>query len=578
MSAPRVSVVMPVRDVAPYVREAIESVLRQTFTDFELIVIDDGSVDDTAAIAGSLGDPRVRVERIARAGLAGAENAGFALARGEYVARMDGDDLVEPALLAEQIAVLDACPSCAGVGVWTRRFGARRTLERPPADPRAIRRGLRRSWVLSQPMLYRADAVRAVGGFRDELSEDWDLWIRLAARFELRVVPSYLALVRTRAGSYSRSASALGSRADKMRMRLRAATSLGVDPVSLALLASGALGLVVARARGSRAEPPVGPEPPPRDVTVSVVIPTCGRPALLARCLAALSAQVPRADEVIVVQSRPDAATDSLLREWTARDPVRHRAVRAPRPGIVPALATGTAAARFEVVAYLDDDAAPRPGWLAELRRAFLDPRVGAAGGRVLDHVDGVLRTGRRARRIGAITTCGRFIGHHDRDADRDAEVDWLTGANMAIRRHVAVHDERLRHTAGGIALANDVDVCLTVRRAGYRVLYTPWAVVDHHTTSYRDPVLGSRVAGEDVQTSAANNAYVARKHLRGLRLIAMHAYGYLVGTSSIPGPARALAEFARSPARARAMAGRIPHVWRGRREGARMARGWADA
>ena len=95
--APRVSVVMAVYNGAPYVAQGIESLLSQTFGDFELIVVNDGSTDGTAEIVRRFDDPRVRfVENERNLGLAPSLNRGLALARGEFVARQDADDVSEP--------------------------------------------------------------------------------------------------------------------------------------------------------------------------------------------------------------------------------------------------------------------------------------------------------------------------------------------------------------------------------------------------------------------------------------------------------------------------------------------------
>jgi GT2 family glycosyltransferase len=226
------------------------------------------------------------------------------------------------------------------------------------------------------------------------------------------------------------------------------------------------------------------------------------------------------------------------------------------------------------VVAFLDDDAVPRPDWLQELRRGFVDWTVAGVGGRFVNHVNGGERGG-RTRRVGRITWYGRVIAHHDKETDYRGDVDVLPGANMAFRRPLIHHDGRLLYASTGLALANELDACLTVRRLGHRLLYTPEAVVDHFITSYRDPRLGSRVAGADVITSAANYTYALLKYLPAHRRLAFLVYAYLVGSSMLPGPARALVEFAASPRRARAMAHRIELTWRGRRAGMAMYRAW---
>lgn len=347
-------------------------------------------------------------------------------------------------------------------------------------------------------------------------------------------------------------------------------------PLPLAVTAGGAaygMGLLVLRTpeRLLRARPPraIQVTTPP---SISVVIPTYGRAHLLAGCLDGVDNQTLPPDEILCVYRESDAETGALLDRWVGADPEHRRRVPVERPGIVPALEEGTRAARSAVIAFLDDDAIPLPGWLEHLAPAFADPSVGAAGGRLLDHVDGVRRTG-RARRVGVVTWYGRVVGKHHCEGAREGSVDWLTGSNMAIRAELVRHDETLAHTGAGLALCNDLDTCLFVRRAGYLVWYTPHAIVEHHATSFRDSALGTRVEGRGVTASAANRTYVLAKHFRGPRRIAMLVYGIAVGSASVPGPGRAIAELAHSPRRAMHMARRIPPAWRGRRAGMREFR-----
>jgi len=110
------------------------------------------------------------------------------------------------------------------------------------------------------------------------------------------------------------------------------------------------------------------------------------------------------------------------------------------------------------------------------------------------------------------------------------------------------------------------------------RVFYSAWAVVEHHTTSFRDPVLGGHSGGHDVVSSVANHTYALLRYLPAWRRPFLHLWGYLVGSASQAGPIRVLVEVPRSRRRASAMAGRVPLVWRGRRLGARMFREWRRA
>lgn len=572
--APLISVVMPMRNAAPYVAEAIEGILRQTVSDLELLVLDDGSTDGSAGIVSAIEDPRVRLVRRAHRGLVATANEGFALARGRYVARADADDLFDPTLLERELAVLTAHPGTAAAGVFVREFGARRTTFGYPVTPTRIRRALRHGNPLSQPALIRADALRAVGGLRDVRWEDWDLWVRLARDHDLRNVPEVLLHVRAHGASLYRSSARTERRRAKLRCLTTASRMLGPTPGSLAAIARTGIAVLTyafldRRVRATAATPPVDPVIP----SMSVVVPTLARPALLARCLAGIAAQERTPLETVVVARPDDTTTRVFLEAWARGHPATRRVALVDRPGLVHALIAGTSACRGDVIAYLDDDAVPRAGWLAELGRMFLDPTVGAAGGALVDRIDGEVVTG-TVRVPGRITWYGRIIGRHHHTTRHYGDTDWLTGSNMAFRLAFANHDARLRHSANGLALANDTDVCLSVRAAGARVAFTPFAVVEHDATSFRDPALGSRVNGDDVACASANRTYALLKFLPPARRLVFRIYAALVGAATVPGPLRVLLEI-RHSARAREMASRLAAARRGRTDGIAMWREW---
>ena len=123
---PRVSVIMPVYNVEKYVGEAIESILNQTFTDFEFVIINDGSTDDTASIIKQYAkkDKRIKfVNHSKNKGLIAVLNEGLGLCRGEYVARMDSDDISLQTRFEKQIAYMDKHPECVFLGAWCEKFG-----------------------------------------------------------------------------------------------------------------------------------------------------------------------------------------------------------------------------------------------------------------------------------------------------------------------------------------------------------------------------------------------------------------------------------------------------------------------
>lgn len=183
---PIVSVVMPVRNGATFLKPAISSILMQTFNCFELIIIDDGSTDKSAAIAHAADDQRVHVYHQLATGISAALNKGIAVANGEFIARMDADDVAFPERLARQVCVLRAHPRVSAVGsgfVVIDPQGRRLHEVSPPTEPDDIRRQLLTSNCMAHPtMMIRRDAILGVGGYRSgfPLCEDYDLWLRLS--------------------------------------------------------------------------------------------------------------------------------------------------------------------------------------------------------------------------------------------------------------------------------------------------------------------------------------------------------------------------------------------------------------
>ena len=186
MTTPRVSVLLAVRDGAPWVEDALASVLAQTLGDLELIVVDDGSTDATPQIvAAAAADPRVRLERRPPEGLTRALNHALAVARAPLVARLDADDVALPERLARQVAFLDAHRDIGVLGSAAREVnggGREVRVVRPPADDAALRRALiRENPMVHSTVTMRRAVVVAAGGYdpRFPVAQDYDLWMRL---------------------------------------------------------------------------------------------------------------------------------------------------------------------------------------------------------------------------------------------------------------------------------------------------------------------------------------------------------------------------------------------------------------
>ena len=194
---PPVSVVLPVRDGAATLEAALQSLAAQTFARFEVVVVDDGSRDDTPLVARAWGqrDARFRLLRTEPGGIVAALQCGLAEARGRYVARMDADDISHPARLASQFDLLERSPGLAGCGTGVRYVPESEVT--PRAAEYAAWLNSMTDWTtvaadifvecpLAHPtFMFRREALAAAGGYRDRAwPEDYDLLLRLWRRGE----------------------------------------------------------------------------------------------------------------------------------------------------------------------------------------------------------------------------------------------------------------------------------------------------------------------------------------------------------------------------------------------------------
>jgi glycosyltransferase involved in cell wall biosynthesis len=216
---------MAVHDGAPWLREAVDSVLGQTLRDIELIVVDDGSTDDTAAMLGRVDDLRLSVLRQARAGLTVSLNRALRLATAPLVARLDADDVALPERLARQVAFLDAHPEVGVLGTGsfdTDEPGRVLATYRPPESDAAIRRALiRRNPFVHSSIMMRRSVLDAAGGYDETVAvaQDYELWLRLSRLTGLANLGE--PLVRRRLG-----ADRISIRRDRERLRTEVAVKL----------------------------------------------------------------------------------------------------------------------------------------------------------------------------------------------------------------------------------------------------------------------------------------------------------------------------------------------------------------
>ena len=207
-----VTVLMPVYNAAAYLPEAMESILEQTFREFELLIVDDGSVDESAKIVRSYGDPRVRLVSTENRGVAEALRLGVELAAGAYIARMDADDAALPERLSRQVEVLERHPDVAVVHSkvdYVDEYG--RVIRAGMGDPTS---DLQTRWDLvwhnvpfHSTTMMRASILRRNGlNYRTEmdLAEDFDLWNRIAMVGAFYFIPEVLLRYRIHGGAVTR--------------------------------------------------------------------------------------------------------------------------------------------------------------------------------------------------------------------------------------------------------------------------------------------------------------------------------------------------------------------------------------
>jgi len=207
---PLISIILPAYNGEKTVLETVESVLNQTWSDWELIAIDDGSQDSTVEILSSIRDPRVKVFSYPNTGPSASRNRGITHARGNYISFIDADDLWTPDKLESQLKALQENPQAALAYSWTNmidessqflRIGSHITVNGNAYSHLLVLNFLENG---SNPLI-RQQTLTEVGLFDESLThgEDWDLWLRLAARYDFVAVPYAQILYRVSSNSAS---------------------------------------------------------------------------------------------------------------------------------------------------------------------------------------------------------------------------------------------------------------------------------------------------------------------------------------------------------------------------------------
>lgn len=234
----KVSVIMPAYNAEKYIREAIDSILDQTFRDFEFIIINDCSTDRTEEIILSYDDPRIiYLKNEKNLGVAETLNRGIEIARGEYIARMDADDISLPERFEKQADCLDSHEEIAVLGSNLELFTGDTILEIrcPSSNTEQMKVDLLFFCGLAHPsVMMRTAVIREFGGYdlAYEGLEDYELWCRVIEKYEITTLPEVLFRYRVHDTQVTRNPSPVfGSR--MRRLKYRQLSQLGINPESL---------------------------------------------------------------------------------------------------------------------------------------------------------------------------------------------------------------------------------------------------------------------------------------------------------------------------------------------------------
>lgn len=234
---PKVTVLMPVFNGSSYLKEAIESILTQTFTDFEFLIIDDGSTDNSFEIISSYSDSRIRLVRNPQNfGLVFTLNRGIDLSLGMYIARMDCDDVSLPMRLEKQVAYMDEHPDVGVCSSWVKIIGdSLHSVWDYPVSSEVIK-----CWLLFESVLPHPSAVLRTAAFRDNNlyyessfmhAEDYRLWVRAASNMSLANIGEVLLLYRVHSSNVGTVHSSEQAAA-AFRIRMWQLAELGIVPDS----------------------------------------------------------------------------------------------------------------------------------------------------------------------------------------------------------------------------------------------------------------------------------------------------------------------------------------------------------
>ncbi len=474
MRSPKVSVIVPTYNRPDRLKEALQSIIRQTCQDFEILVVNDGG-SDVAATVAALNDGRIiYIQHDRNRGLAASRNTGLAAATGTYIAYLDDDDRYLPDHVETLVSVLDQGEYKV---VYSDAWRVQEQLERnrhiemgrdvPYSYDFNPARLLVSNYFPVLCVMHRKDCLEKVGRFDESLfaHEDWDLWIRMATAFPFKHVTRTTAEFswRTDGSSMTSATQETYQRTTEIiyrKYRPHAEQIAGVLEAQQQHLEG------LRRVRGTQTR------------VCSIIMPVCNRVELTKDCLTALAALDGLPDyELIVIDNGSTDGTAEFLAQLGGDVRIVKNADNA---GFAKACNQGAALARGKYLVFLNNDTIPRPGWLnALVGEAESDASVGVVGGKVLYPNGTIQHAGvvRDSRHLLPYHIYQSFAGDHPAVNQR-REFQIVTAACLLIRR--AVFEEVGGFDEGYVNGYEDSDLCLKVKARGYQVVYQPRSVITH--------------------------------------------------------------------------------------------------
>lgn len=205
-----ITVLMPVYNDSEFLMNSVNSILNQTYKDFEFLIIDDGSDDEIGKVISSIDDSRINYKKISHKGIAGALNYGLKISSGDLIARIDADDVNPPGRLKSQIDFHNKYPEydvIAGRSVYFKNKGKILFFIKPPESDNEIKKMLNlHNPINHSSVLFNKKKIMSGGGYNEDFKcyEDFELWFRMRDKLKYKIIPEVLVYTRLRKNSLTK--------------------------------------------------------------------------------------------------------------------------------------------------------------------------------------------------------------------------------------------------------------------------------------------------------------------------------------------------------------------------------------